>query len=151
MQTEKALINDRLGVTKVSWKFRIPTIYNLAVIYLWNMLLTLKLAYFLTVSTVFSVCKQQKNGSITYKLQQLWMWKFQCVLFVLKRLYICYYIICMTVPLRQSLNSFKKMQLYNYQDIIYQYIVYARKKRYFYEMFVFKIRQSLWLAYRSNA
>ena len=34
----------------------------------------------------------------------------------------------MTVSLRQSLNSFTKMQLYNYQDIIYQYIVYARKK-----------------------
>ena len=28
------------------------------------------------------------------------MRKFQCLLFVLKRSYICYYIICMTVPLR---------------------------------------------------
>ena len=27
---------------------------------------------------------------------------FQCLLFVLKRLYICYYIICMTVPLKQT-------------------------------------------------
>ena len=27
------------------------------------------------------------------------MRKFQCLLFVLKRSYICYYIICMTVPL----------------------------------------------------
>ena len=34
----------------------------------------------------------------------------------------------MSVPLRQSLNSFMKMQLYNYQDIIYQYVAYARKK-----------------------
>ena len=34
----------------------------------------------------------------------------------------------MTVPLRESLNLFKKMQLYNYQDIICQHIVYARKK-----------------------
>ena len=34
----------------------------------------------------------------------------------------------MSVPLRQSLNSFTKMQLYNYQDIIYQYVAYARKK-----------------------
>ena len=56
------------------------------------------------------------------------MRKFQCLLFVLKRLYICYYMICMTVLLRQSLNSFTKMQLYNYQGITYQYIVYARKK-----------------------
>ena len=34
MQLEKALINDRLYVSKVSGKFRIPTIYNFAVIYL---------------------------------------------------------------------------------------------------------------------
>ena len=37
-QIEKALINDRLHVSKVSWKFRIPTIYDFAVIYLWNLL-----------------------------------------------------------------------------------------------------------------
>ena len=36
MQIEKGLINDRLGVSKVRWTFRIPTIYNFAVIYLWN-------------------------------------------------------------------------------------------------------------------
>ena len=34
MQIKKALINDHLRVSKVSWKFRIPTIYNFAVIYL---------------------------------------------------------------------------------------------------------------------
>ena len=28
MQMEKALINDRLGVSKVSWKFRILAIFN---------------------------------------------------------------------------------------------------------------------------
>ena len=33
MQIEKALINDRLRVLKVSRKFRIPNIYNFAVIY----------------------------------------------------------------------------------------------------------------------
>ena len=33
MQIEKALINDRLGVSKVSREFCIPTIYNFAVIY----------------------------------------------------------------------------------------------------------------------
>ena len=36
MQIEKALIND--GVSKVSWKFRIPIIYNFAVIDPWNLL-----------------------------------------------------------------------------------------------------------------
>ena len=34
MQTEKALINDHLGVSKISRKFGISTIYNLAVIHL---------------------------------------------------------------------------------------------------------------------
>ena len=38
MQIEKALINDLLRVSKVSWKFRIPSIYNFAVIYPWNLL-----------------------------------------------------------------------------------------------------------------
>ena len=38
MQIEKALINDGLRVTKGSWEFRIPTIYNFAVIYPWNLL-----------------------------------------------------------------------------------------------------------------
>ena len=30
MQIKKAMINDRLPVSKVSWRFRIPTIYNFA-------------------------------------------------------------------------------------------------------------------------
>ena len=40
------------------------------------------------------------------------MRKFQCLLFVLKRSYICYYIICMTVPLsfKCLLKSIMKMQ-----------------------------------------
>ena len=38
MQIEKALINDRLGVLKVSWKFHISTIYNFGVIYPWKLL-----------------------------------------------------------------------------------------------------------------
>ena len=38
MQIEKALINDRLHVQKVSWKFLITTIYNFTVIYPWNLL-----------------------------------------------------------------------------------------------------------------
>ena len=35
------------------------------------------------------------------------MLKFQCLLFVLKLSYICYYIICMTAPLAQDLNKIK--------------------------------------------
>ena len=31
MQIEKAQINDRLRISKVSWKFRIPSIYDSAV------------------------------------------------------------------------------------------------------------------------
>ena len=38
--------------------------------------------------------------SITEKLEQLGMGKFGHVLFMLKRSYICYYIICMTLPLK---------------------------------------------------
>ena len=58
MEIEKALINDRLGVSKVSWKFRIPTTYNFAVIYPWNLQFFKKVAYFLTVSIVFFVYEQ---------------------------------------------------------------------------------------------
>ena len=36
MQTEKALKSDLLHVTKVSWKIRIPIMYNFAVVYSWN-------------------------------------------------------------------------------------------------------------------
>ena len=46
MQIEEALINDRLRVSEVSWKFHIPTIYKP------------KVSYFLTVSIVFSVYRQ---------------------------------------------------------------------------------------------
>ena len=38
MQIEKTLINDRLRVSKISWKFRTPAIYNFAIIYAWNLL-----------------------------------------------------------------------------------------------------------------
>ena len=43
MQIEKALIKDRLNISKVSWKCRIPTIYSFAVIYPWNLQLLWKL------------------------------------------------------------------------------------------------------------
>ena len=49
------MINHPLRVSKVSWKSRIPAIYNFAVIYPQNLLISLKVAYFLTVSIVFSV------------------------------------------------------------------------------------------------
>ena len=55
MQKEKALINDCLRVSKVSWKFRIPTMYKFThELYFFF----LNVAYFLTVSIVFSVYKQ---------------------------------------------------------------------------------------------
>ena len=58
MQIEKALINDRLRVSNVSWKFCIPTIVNFAVIHPWNLPFFKKVAYFLTVSIAFSIYKQ---------------------------------------------------------------------------------------------
>ena len=58
MQIEKALTIDRSCVSKVFRKFRIPTIYNFAVIYPWILLFFWKVAYFLTVSIVFPVYKK---------------------------------------------------------------------------------------------
>ena len=58
MQIGKSLKNDCLSVSNVSWKFRIPSIYNFAVIYPWNLLFSWKQGYFLKDSIVFSVCKQ---------------------------------------------------------------------------------------------
>ena len=58
MHIERALMNDHLRVWKVSSKFCIPTLYNFAVNCLWNLLFSWKVAYFLTVSNVFSVYKQ---------------------------------------------------------------------------------------------
>ena len=58
MQIKKAQINDRLRVSKVSSKFRISTICPFSVIYSWNLLFLKKVAYFLTVSIVFFIYKQ---------------------------------------------------------------------------------------------
>ena len=58
MQIEKALIDDRLRVSNASWKFHIPTIYNFAVTYPWILLFLKNIAYFLIVSIMFSVYKQ---------------------------------------------------------------------------------------------
>ena len=57
MQIGKALINDRLRVSKLSWKVWIPLIYTFAVSYSWNLLFSLKLCYFLAVSIISSVPK----------------------------------------------------------------------------------------------
>ena len=54
MQNEKALINEHLRISRVPWKFRIPTIYDFVVTYPWNF----SYSYFLTVCIVFSVYKQ---------------------------------------------------------------------------------------------
>ena len=54
---EKALINDRLRVSKKSWKFRIPTTHNFAKLYQWNLLFSLQVVDFLALSIVFSVHK----------------------------------------------------------------------------------------------
>ena len=53
MQIEKTPINNNLRVSKVSWKFHIPAIYNFAVIYPSNLLFFWKVIYFLTGSIVF--------------------------------------------------------------------------------------------------
>ena len=58
MQIEKALKNDRFRVSKVSGKFRSPTICNFAVIHPRSLLFFKKVVYFLTVSIVFSAYKQ---------------------------------------------------------------------------------------------
>ena len=39
-----------------------------------------------------------------WKTRKLWVLKLQCLLFVLKRSYICYYIICMAVPWKQHMK-----------------------------------------------
>ena len=62
MKIEKALINNHIRVSKVSLKLRKPTIYNFAVIYRWNLLFSQKVAYFLTVSIVFPVYKQNSTA-----------------------------------------------------------------------------------------
>ena len=54
MQIGKVLRN--MSVSKVPWEFRIATTYNFAVIYPWNLLFAA--VYFLTVSIVFSIYKQ---------------------------------------------------------------------------------------------
>ena len=57
------------------------------------------------------------------------MRKFQCLLFVLKWLYIFCHIICMTVPLRQSVNSITRKCSYITIRILYTNISFMQEKR----------------------
>ena len=61
MRVENRLINGYLRVSKISRKFCISIIYDIAVIYLWNLLFFKKGVYFLTVSIAFSGYKQNLN------------------------------------------------------------------------------------------
>ena len=122
MQIEKPLINDRLCVSKISWRFRIPTIFNFAVIYPWKLLFLKKVAYFLTVYIVFSfISKTLRLNNL--KLEELWTWQFQCLLFVLKRLYIGYYIISMAVLLMSSCQWSRSSVFFVYFEQITQFVL----------------------------
>ena len=57
VQIEKTLINGCLFVSKVSREFRIQTMYSFVVIDPWNLLFS-KVVYFLIISIVFSLYKQ---------------------------------------------------------------------------------------------
>ena len=98
MQTEKALINHFLRVSEVSWKFHIPTIKIFVLIYLWNLLFSWKVAYFLTVSIVFSVYKLNNFKTRTAMNAEISVYVIW--------LYIRYYIICITVPLKKLYSSY---------------------------------------------
>ena len=58
MQIDNTLIHDRLRVSKVPRKFHILSTYNFAVVLHVKFVIFKKVAYFLTVSVVFSVYKQ---------------------------------------------------------------------------------------------
>ena len=72
IQIKKVMINDRLRVSKVSWKNRIPIIYNFPLSYRWNLLSSLKVVYFSTVFIVFSVCKQSFTAQYLKGEYTLW-------------------------------------------------------------------------------
>ena len=86
MQTEKALINDHVRVSKVSWKFRIPTIYSFAVIYSW------KFAIFFCLFTKKTLRLSNLKTRIATNAKIL-------VFIICVGMILCYYIICMTVHL----------------------------------------------------
>ena len=63
------------------------------------------------------------------------MRKFQCSLFVLKRSHICYYIICMTVPLNQYILNLTKdvtvyiLVIHLYTIIYFDFFRFFSKKK----------------------
>ena len=58
MQIEKTMINDGLPVSTVSSELVFSTIDNLTLTFPWSLLFFKKVAYFLTVSIIFSVYDQ---------------------------------------------------------------------------------------------
>ena len=92
MQIEKALIKDCLRASKVSWKFYIPTIYNFAVIFPWNLLFSL---LFINKTLRLNNLKIRRSMSV----------KFLCLLFVLKRSYILHNLRNCTLSLQMKHES----------------------------------------------
>ena len=105
MPNKKSTDKNDLCVLKVSWKLFIPKLCSNLLV---KFAIFLKIA-FLTVSIVFSVINKSFRLN-NLKLEQLWMLKFQCLFFVLKQSYICYYVICMTVPLRWGYFIFQNFR-----------------------------------------
>ena len=69
------------------------------------------------------------DGSVTSKLEQMWMRKFQCFLFVLKRSYICYYIISMTVPWSLSFEDKCRLSLISISEIRLFQLNHLKKRK----------------------
>ena len=90
-------MSDCLRVSKVSWKFRIPFIYNFALYLQYKFAIFLKSRLLLTVSIVFSV---YINKTLQLNdLKPTTAMNAKILLFVLKRSYSCYYVISRTAPL----------------------------------------------------
>ena len=69
-------------------------------------------------------------GSITEKLEQLWMRKFQCLLSVLQLLFICYYIICMAILLKTKLYGSITEKLEQLWMRKFQHLLFMLKRSY---------------------
>ena len=82
----------------------------------------------LTVYFVFSV-----RLTITWKPEHLWMWKFECLLFLLKWSYIRYYIICMTVLLNHLLIESQVLQELIHNNI---YWIKMQEMKFIYESYL---------------
>ena len=99
MQIGKASINACFRVSKASRKSRIPTIYNFAVIYPWN-LPFFKKGLLFSIFFFFSAYKQNFMAQEISNLA-----KISVYLFLLKWWYICHYVICITVPLNMCYHK----------------------------------------------